>query len=1024
MKLTKLFLFAYFILPGSKLVAQTGKGVIAFYFVSEIAIDSKGNLFVTGANNKIIKFTPDGKGQDFAGSPHGYSSLKDGRGTDAMFNATRGLAIDKDDNIYVADWSTIRKVTPDGVVTTIYGSNKVAVSDGDRRSATFRRPEFIAIDNSGIMYVTDQIFDSTDQRAYNIIRKITPDGKVTTIKNADGTPYRAAWIYGLACDQQRNLYLSATDWSSTIEKITPEGNIVTVAGRYDHKHRVPFRVGDVNDARFTVPHGIAISSNGDIYFSESWEHRIIKISNNKAMIVAGAAGGGYADGKATQALLLNPHGIAFDRSGNLYIVDDAGNANSCIRKLSPDGFVTTFYKYYWNEKTKQYELTEPPVVNSKTNKQVETDPALAKLQKQMDSVMNDPYLKKIIRDAKSLNTDSIIKAAQDVAKKDPRREDTSSYTLPGKNIKALGAIPKKTLTTAELKTYVAYLYQKLSPAFHSGYGTPLVNSNAYDANTISNASVIAAEQGLLDQAVLLALKAAEKSPDDPVVLNNTGAILKKGGLEIAAITILESASEKDPGNSTIQNNLGQSYLTLGDLETAEKYFQQSISTSTYHPLANSSLAVIYLKKGNNQAALKYTENSLRGGFTDRAWHLLGKLKPDAHLMDYFRHRYKQPVYFNEDKYRLPLQCENVKDIPAKRAEYEAYRNMVEKLKMQFDAFAREEMKTGTDSMIARAKRGKIYQPPFMELASAMMLDKKIQMDKDGWQEIARSQKKYHDQMDILKNEYNKKYHDANSCGAQLALANEYMEKMAVVTREYQKAYLLVYKDFYHDMAYWTFFSEPDGHLRKGSFYGLASSLLSVLLQVAETHFLDVTIDCSSNEKLKREADEIEIEGECPIGHDGFEIPFGIGKFNLSCEKVEFQFGELLVLNVSHKFGTGETIWAIGPGVTYSIIGHSHESLITVPQLKQGPIQGGFEAGIKGQLYFAFKDGALLDYGLAFTAELDLLGIAKEIRTGYTIGMNSGLQLEEGPLKNFIDWLMGPDGEAPQVNRNVRLYNPN
>jgi len=89
MKIIKLLLFAYFILPASQLLAQTSKGVIPFYFVSEIVIDSKGNLFVTGGNNKIIKFTPDGKGLDFAGSPRGYTGVKDGKGTEAMFAATR-----------------------------------------------------------------------------------------------------------------------------------------------------------------------------------------------------------------------------------------------------------------------------------------------------------------------------------------------------------------------------------------------------------------------------------------------------------------------------------------------------------------------------------------------------------------------------------------------------------------------------------------------------------------------------------------------------------------------------------------------------------------------------------------------------------------------------------------------------------------------------------------------------------------------------------------------------------------------
>src|SRR5437016_2825403 len=74
------------------------------------------------------------------------------------------------------------------------------------------------------------------------------------------------------------------------------------------------------------------------------------------------------------------------------------------------------------------------------------------------------------------------------------------------------------------------------------------------------------------------------------------------------------------------------------------------------------------------------------------------------------------------------------------------------------------------------------------------------------------------------------------------------------------------------------------------------------------------------------------------------------------------------------------------GVGLSLIGSSHESIKSVPQLKFGPIQPGLQAGIKGQVFLTFRNGVLLDWGGLFEAELDLLGIAKEFKTGYTIGM--------------------------------------
>lgn len=1025
-----------------KLNAQQ-KAVNAFYYASEIVIDSKGNLFVSGKNNKIIKIFPDGTAYHFAGHPKGNSNSKDGKGAEAIFFGIQALAIDKNDNIYVSDYNAIRKVTPDAVVTTIYGKpDKNVLRDGEMNEASFYRVGAIAVDQIGTLYVTDQIYDSLQKRTFNIIRKVSPAGNVRTIRNNDGSIFRSHTIEGLACDKDGNLYVAKVAWSACISKITPDGTITTVAGVYDEnvKNRSYFKEGDVKTARIIKPRGLAINEKGELFFSDSWIFRILKLSNNRVAVIAGGGGsssdganfmgggarGGYADGRGKEALFIGPGGIALDKNGNLFIVDVS--LNSYIRKLSPDGIVTTFSRQAYNPLTQQYEEnTESKEayvsVDQQSNKKTPKAPQ-TEFDKQMDSMLNDPQMKKLMNYAKTLDVDSIKRAVEGMAKSagsDMKEEDTTAYALPGKNTKALSKIPKTVLSTAELQLYAATLYKKLAPAFRSAYGTPLVNTTGYNSNSISNAAVFATEAGRLDQALLLSLKAIEKSPDDAVVLNNAGAVFKKGGLEIAAVTVLEAADIKEAGNSTIQNNLGQAYLALGEKEKAVQYLQRAVSKSPYHPLANVSLAVIEYNKGNKQSALKFTENSLRGAFTDKAWHLLHQLKPDASLMNYFRHRYKQPVYFDEDKYKLPMQCEQVINIPARKAEYEAYRSMLTRVKEQFDAVSKQEMEAALNSLMEQAKKGQLSQAPFMQLANAMLLDKTLQMDKGDWETISKSQKNYKAAIQRLQQEYRERSNKVKGCESQIALANEYMEKMSVVTREYQKTYLRIYKDFYHDMTYWSFFSSPEPHSRKGTFAGQASALLDVLLQVAETHYIEVTIDCASNEKLKKEAAELKIEGSCPVGEDGYEIPFGIGKFNINCERWEFQFGEVLVLNVGHKFTTGETSWALGPGVSF--IGSGHDAIKKIPEIKAGPITGGLDAGLKAQVFLTFRNGSVTDWGGLFDAELDLLGVAKEFKTGYTIGMNSGLQMVDGPLKNLIDRTLGPEGEAPQINKNIKIYKP-
>ena len=172
----KIFLFGLvfiiFILLGIKLYAQLPKLNNAFYYSSGIVVDSKGNAFVTGGNHRIIKITPEGKAELFAG--------------EAGFSNPSGIAIDSSDNLYVADNTRIRKISPDGTVTTFAGNDKSLQKDGTGTAASFREPQNIAIDNSQNLYVTDEGFDVAKKKSFHVIRKITPKAEVTTLKNVGG----------------------------------------------------------------------------------------------------------------------------------------------------------------------------------------------------------------------------------------------------------------------------------------------------------------------------------------------------------------------------------------------------------------------------------------------------------------------------------------------------------------------------------------------------------------------------------------------------------------------------------------------------------------------------------------------------------------------------------------------------------------------------------------------------------------------------------------------------------------------
>ncbi len=358
-----LFLCSFF--SAIELAAQPQKLNNAFNASSGIVMDSKGNAFVTGKNNRIIKITSQGKAELFAG---GGRNSRDGKGKEAGFNDTEGIAIDSADNLYIADGQRIRKISPDALVTTIAGTMTAALKDGNRLTAAFWNMENITIDNKGTIYITDYAQAGANTGEY-CIRKVSADGYVTTIK--DGISNLVIrYPRGLACDVAGNLYICCNA-SHCIRKITPAGIITTVAGQCDKTVlNSIYKEGPVATAVLTAPSGIALAKNGDIYISDSRLHRIIKVANNKVTTVAGtgkfnfsgnpagAAEPGYVDGKALTARFDAPNGIAFDRDGNLFITDRSNSNNSYIRKLSADGMVTTFCKHEWNPKTSQYEEAE------------------------------------------------------------------------------------------------------------------------------------------------------------------------------------------------------------------------------------------------------------------------------------------------------------------------------------------------------------------------------------------------------------------------------------------------------------------------------------------------------------------------------------------------------------------------------------------------------------------------------------------------------------------------------------------
>lgn len=306
---------------------------------SGVTVDVAGNLYVTDSYNFTIrKITPAAVVTTIAGAAVIQGSI-DGVGKNARFVLPNYITGDTVGNLYVTDATTVRKITPDGVVTTLAGTPGIFGSaDGIGAAASFDNPSGITMDTAGNLYVAE-----TNS---HIIRKLTPAGVVTTLAgvaksagSADGMAGAARFFYptGITSDAAGNLYVSDSG-NSTIRKITPSGVVTTLAG-------MPGIVGSADGsgaaARFVRPIGIAADALGNLSVVDSGNHTVRKISlAGMVTTLAGMPGfSGSDDGTGSAARFHYPTGITMDAAGNLYVAD-AGNA--AIRKITPEGAVTTF----------------------------------------------------------------------------------------------------------------------------------------------------------------------------------------------------------------------------------------------------------------------------------------------------------------------------------------------------------------------------------------------------------------------------------------------------------------------------------------------------------------------------------------------------------------------------------------------------------------------------------------------------------------------------------------------------------
>lgn len=265
-----------------------------------------------------------------AGSTSGYA---DGTGSQAKFGDSYGVDFDSQGNLFIADHINrrVRKMTPEGVVTTLAGNGNSSSTNGTGTGASFTSAVGLTVDPS------DNVF-MNEHWSYKL-RKITPAGVVTTFAGGtagdqDGTGAGARFgaLWGLASDASGNIY--ATDITyQKIRKFTPTGVMTTLAGSTSG-----YQDGNGTNAKFNQPYDIDIDSSGNLYVADTSNHRIRKIApNGDVTTFAGSGTPGNQDGRGTAATFSSPYGLTILTTGDILV----GQLNGYMRLISKTGDVAT-----------------------------------------------------------------------------------------------------------------------------------------------------------------------------------------------------------------------------------------------------------------------------------------------------------------------------------------------------------------------------------------------------------------------------------------------------------------------------------------------------------------------------------------------------------------------------------------------------------------------------------------------------------------------------------------------------------
>ncbi|MBH9577008.1 hypothetical protein [Inhella proteolytica] len=346
-------------LPGHSAAVEGERNAVRFEDPFAVAVDAAGQAYLADAADHAIRRVDEaGRSSVWAGRPGSYG-YTEGAAIAARFRKPAGLAAAADGTLYVADSGNhaVRRIAPDGQVSTLAGNGERGSRDGAGSAAQFNEPMGLALAPDGTLYVAD--FGN------HLVRRVTAAGLVSTVAGSAGqggfvdgaatTTARLRSPVDVAVGTQGQVYV--LDRSNHAVRVLDAGQLSTLAG----SGSAGFADGSGRSARFQFPTGLAAAPDGGLWVADTDNQRLRHVTPQGVVSSPLGLQAGRADGVGSAARFFNPKDVAAGADGRLLIVD-RGNRSLRWAQALATGTTAIECLLDWGERSYPT-LLQPPALS-------------------------------------------------------------------------------------------------------------------------------------------------------------------------------------------------------------------------------------------------------------------------------------------------------------------------------------------------------------------------------------------------------------------------------------------------------------------------------------------------------------------------------------------------------------------------------------------------------------------------------------------------------------------------------------